>query len=181
MSFPLPDFPLIAKQPTSLAYLALGVQTFHDAVLWTYQLPFGRNRDRANYMLIFDEKKGTCSTKHAALAALAAEHQMPVELVVGICLYEGELANMLGVKAFPEAHCYLKYQGSYTDITHKDLPPKQTHEVLEEHTIRPDQIGEFKLNLHKDYLKKWLHETQLDQKWSLDAFLEARDNWLSQL
>jgi hypothetical protein len=52
-------------------FLEVGVTSFKEALDWVHKLPYGRNQDRADYSKIFEEWKGTCSTKDAALAALA--------------------------------------------------------------------------------------------------------------
>ncbi|MEO8071760.1 MAG: hypothetical protein ABI686_00790 [Acidobacteriota bacterium] len=47
-------------------------------------MPYGRNSNRADFNLVLKENRGMCATKHALLAALAAEHNQPVFLTLGI-------------------------------------------------------------------------------------------------
>ncbi len=123
-------------------------------------LPYGRNSDRSNYRLVLEEGRGTCSTKHALLAALAQEHDRPVKLRLGI--YEmdgintpgvGPVLRRYGMDFIPEAHCYLVYRGARVDLTvageKKSLP------FLDEEEIEPGGIGAYKVQRHREFVREW--------------------------
>jgi hypothetical protein len=110
----LPDFPLSEHEPLARGFLALGLRSFVDAAGYVWRLPYGRNSDRADFRLVLPEGRGTCSTRHALLAALARAHGQPVQLTLGI--YEmherntpgvGAVLEREGLSGIPEAHCYL--------------------------------------------------------------------------
>lgn len=180
----LPDFQIESIAPVSLEFRALGIANFVQAMTWVHALPYGRNADRADYRLLFREKQGTCSTKHAALAALCAENGVEATLRVAICRFDRRtcpglvpLLSQLGVDHFPEAHCYLNYRGVNLDVTFPDHPYFLDLDVACEWDIKPDQIGEHKQALHRSYLASWLEDQkipcELEKVWLL------RERWIS--
>lgn len=184
----IPSTPILPVGPLSKAFLKLGVKAFDDAVLWVYQLPYGRNSDRADYMLIFEELQGTCSTKHAALAALAKECQLPIILKMVICKLDQNLdpkvkplLERLGVDYVPEAHCYLSCPHGEIDVTFPNQPPYPKVEVLKEYIISTDEIGDQKLALHKEFLKAWIKDTGLSPSFSFDHLWQLREEWIRSL
>ena len=159
----LPDPPLSRRGADSEALIRVGCTTYQAAARYLHALPYGRNSDRANYTLVVPESRGTCSTKHALLAAVAAEQAIPMSLTVGI--YDMTEANTPGVgavltahglRSIPEAHCYLTYRGDRVDISRAGVAPAAaiTH-FAQEWSIEPAQIGAHKLHLHRTYLERW--------------------------
>jgi hypothetical protein len=80
----LPGIPLRTAGPLSAEIIACGITDFQTAGRYLQALPYGRTADRADFRAVLREGKGTCSTKHALLAALAEEQNVPVVLTVGI-------------------------------------------------------------------------------------------------
>ena len=174
--------------PVSEAFWQQTVSTFAGALQWTHHLPYGRNSDRSDYMCIFGEGCGTCSTKHAALAALCRESNVQAQLQVVICRLDRQRApsisnflDVLGVDFFPEAHCYLQYAGQDIDVTFSDQPMVLTAEVLQSYPIQPEQIGEYKWGLHKKYLHRWFKEQKLDKRFTFDEVWQMREAWIASL
>jgi hypothetical protein len=75
-------------------------------------------------MILFKEKVGTCSTKHAVIAPLAAELGLPVTRGVGI--YPMTEALVTGTNKIladyrlpyvPMIHCFLEYGSYRVDLT----------------------------------------------------------------
>jgi hypothetical protein len=99
---PLPDFPLDPQLPLGGRFAALGLRRFHAAAEYVWRLPYGRTTDRADYTAVLTERRGTCSTKHALLAATAREHAQPLQLVLGI--YEMDERNTPGVGSILKQH-----------------------------------------------------------------------------
>ena len=160
----LPEAPLNAAGADSEAFLRVGCPSYRDAARYLNGLPYGRNTDRADFRRVLSERRGTCSTKHALLAAVALEQNLPVSLMIGV--YDMTEANTPGVgpvlsahglDSIPEAHCYLRYAGRRVDITRSgvspDAPIARFHD---EWTITPSQIGAHKLMLHQRFLRNWL-------------------------
>jgi hypothetical protein len=168
LMFSFPNCSLHAGKATDLL-APYGVQTFHEAILWVWKLPYGRTSDRSNCLLVPVEQKGACSAKHAFLSAVAFEHSIPLELYLGIFLMNrentpgiGSLLEDNGLTSIPEAHCYLKYENARYDFTVYEEPSRchPTHEFLYEEFILPVQIGNYKVTLHQAWLKKWLRDSK---------------------
>lgn len=159
----LPDNQLTRAGAISTQFLALELRDYRAAARFINQLPYGRNADRADFRLVLRERRGTCSTKHALLAALAIEQGLAVSLTLGI--YEmnerntpgvGEVLIRNGLSSIPEAHCYLVYNGERIDVTRSLADAAEPiARFLHEETIAPGQIGQYKLDFHQNYLRGW--------------------------
>lgn len=164
----LPEAPLNSVGADSEAFLRIGCGSFRGAAKYLHELPYGRNTDRADFRLVLVEHRGTCSTKHALLAAVALEQKIPVSLTIGIFDMTqantpgaGRVLAAHGLRSIPEAHCYIRYAGHRVDITRAGVAPQETMPLFrEEWTVEPSQIGAHKVSLHQRYLRGWLREQQ---------------------
>jgi hypothetical protein len=163
----LPDFSLYANAPSSAALRNRGIQTFAEACVFVQQLPYARNTDKTNPLCVLDENCGTCSTKHALLKTLADENGHPeIELVLGIFKMNAhntpavaDTLKQYQLHEMPEAHNYLRFNGTRYDFTKPGfLPGRWEPDLLEEITITPQQITTFKVNHHRAFLERWLQE-----------------------
>ena len=122
---------------------------------------------------MLSERRGTCSTKHALLAALAIEQRLPIHLTLGI--YEmserntpgvGAVLSMHGLAYVPEAHCYLIYNDTRIDVTRGAvIPTESIARFLHEETISPEQIGEHKVAMHKAWMREWVAREMPNRNW----------------
>ena len=163
----LPDAPLDDRGEIGAQFGDVGIRDYRSAARYVRDLPYGRNSDRSGYGLVLDEARGTCSTKHALLAALAREHDIPVELRLGVYLMDGRNTPGVGpvllrraLDALPEAHCYLAYRETRVDVTH--VQARIPGPFLREETISPEQIGAYKVEAHRAFLRAWATERGLD-------------------
>lgn len=161
------DFSITSVGGVSKEFLKRGVSTFNEACFFVQNLPYRRNTDKENMNIIFIDNCGTCSTKHALLKQLCLEHHIDdIGLFIGIFEMNGtntpQVANTLtkhNLKYIPEAHTYLKYQDQYFDFTKNGSSPSDFVGYLKfEKEILPIQINQYKVQLHRDYLRKWLDE-----------------------
>ena len=164
----LPNFALDGKARLDAAFVALGKRDYHAAARHVRRLPYGRNSDRADYGSVLEEGRGTCSTKHALLAALARDHGLPVELRLSIYEMDGRntpgvgpVLARYGLDGVPEAHCYLAYRGARVDLT-RVVPTDPIQTFLYEETIEPAGIGAYKVDLHRRFVREWTTERELD-------------------
>lgn len=164
----LPNFALAGETGLGAGFVALGRRDYHAAARHVRRIPYGRNSRRADYGLVLREGRGTCSTKHALLAALAGEHGRSVELRLGI--YEmnadntpgvGPVLRPYGLDGVPEAHCYLAYRGARVDLTGIEAASPFGC-LLHEETIGPDRIGAYKVDAHRHFVREWAAERKLD-------------------
>jgi hypothetical protein len=119
-----PDRNITDKAPIGQIFTGLDVGTFHEACRWVHQLPYGYNSDRDDLMILFKEKMGSCTTKHAVIATLAAELELPVHKNVGIyamteALVTGtqKILARFGLPYIPMIHCFLNYQDHWVDLS----------------------------------------------------------------
>jgi hypothetical protein len=127
----LPDAAIAPDGPVAAAFRGHGITSFQEACRWVKELPYGSGSDGLNALALFDDHRGTCMTKHAAIARLAAEMRLPVfkqlafyrlteEIVTGI----GELLRPYGLDFVPQMHCFLEYHGHRIDLTADDCNGK---------------------------------------------------------
>jgi len=170
-----PNKKIQGKGKISTEFLKLNISDFLSACQYAQKLPYGRTSQPADYLLVLREHCGTCSSKHALLAKLAEEIGLPLDLTLGI--YRMTEANTPGVgrilanhrmEFIPEAHCYLTYQGERFDFT-KEIDPEQEpiSKFLKEETISPEQIGAYKTEFHKTFLRDYYSPERLDEIWSI--------------
>lgn len=159
------------------------ISEFKDSCTFVKQLPYGRNYNKTELKLIFSEKKGTCSTKHAILTILAEENnKVEIELIAGIFLMDEHIYPVLSAffkdksySSIHELHCYLRYKGQRFDFTSRiDRMPLISSKIVREQRIEPHQIGDWKKAIHMDYLQKWL-QRKPELKISLEELWEQRE------
>jgi hypothetical protein len=178
----IPEFPIHDRGPVSRGFLAQGLDSFAKAAMHVRMLPYGRNSNRTDRILVLTEGRGTCSGKHALLAELAAEQGQPLELLLGFFRQAPEnhprVAAVLqkhGLAWYPEFHCYLRWQGQRLDFTGKSSPIEPDRELFDELVIRPDQVEEFKTEHHRHYLAEWLQREGLASRFDLAAIWAIRE------
>lgn len=170
----LAEAPLSLTQPFSALFRSRGAENFGDAVSMVRRLPYGRNSNRADPLLVLPEGRGTCSTKHALLALLAAELNLPVTLK--LCIYEmtaentpgvGAVLRDAGLHAIPEAHCYLQAGDTRIDVIRAAAgsAPLLGVTALYEEAIAPAQIGTYKVTKHREFVAAWATARGLDPVW----------------
>lgn len=182
------EIKLLHKGKLSKRLLELEVFSFYDAIEFVKKLPYGRTTDRANPDLVLEELKGTCSTKHAVVKKIAIEQGIG-NVKLYLCLFKMNNINTPvlrttlrcnNLKYIPEAHCILKYKGEFIDVTNATSSYSNIRgDVLELIEIQPEQIGQFKISYHQEYLKNWLK--QEDIPFSFNELWAIRECCISQL
>jgi len=170
-------------------FSARGITNFRAAGRYLHSLPYGRNADRSDFRLVLPEGRGTCSTKHALLAELAREQDLSVVLTLGIyAMHErntpgvGAVLNRYGLHYLPEAHCYLSYAGTRIDITRSGAEPTEPIDrFLYEETIVPAQIGNYKIQLHRRFLRRWMADTDVAKDRSFAEVWKIREECIAAL
>lgn len=162
---------LTSKDALTLLIHRQGIYTWNELLTYTQKLPYGRNENRFDFSLVIKEQKGTCSSKHAFLKEVANQNHLEgIQLILG--MYKMNASNTpkigtslseQGIAFIPEAHCYLKVDGRRLDITTSDAKIDDlSADILLEQEISPNQVSNFKVDFHKNYLKKWLKEISLE-------------------
>lgn len=165
------DFPVAGSGPLSRGALSRGYSRFAQVAEEVRALPYGRVRDLESVSAVVDEQKGTCSSKHRYLAALAHENGHPeVRLMLG--LYEmsqdntpgvGPVLEAEGLAAVPEAHCYLMSGNQRYDFTGLPAGSRSPWEVLiDERAVSPSDLPQVKASYHRAALAAWANARGLD-------------------
>ena len=119
-----PDKLISGEDAMARTFLGLGIATFHEACRYVHRLPYGYNSDRDDLMILFKENKGSCTTKHAVIATLASELDLPIHKKVGIYAMTEKLVtgtgNILARHALPYlpmVHCFLNCRDHWVDLS----------------------------------------------------------------
>ncbi|WP_313504412.1 hypothetical protein [Kaistella carnis] len=185
----LPNFKIHPNGEISKEFLKLNILTFKEATEFIRKMKYGRNENKNNLKTVFVDNCGTCSTKHSLIKKLADENNFSeIKLVLGIFKMNSsntkEIRQTLktyNLEYLPEAHNYLKYDSEIYDFTKKDSKPTDfINELLEEIEIKPEQITNFKVNYHKEYLAKWLTENK-KIKFTLNEIWKIREKCIENL
>ncbi|GEM65904.1 hypothetical protein SF1_38860 [Sphingobacterium faecium NBRC 15299] len=164
----------------SKTFLSAGINTFQEASNWVSNLPYRRNHDKENELALFKDLCGTCSTKHALLKRLADENgKHGLKLILGLFKMGGnntpaikELLQEHDLPYIPEAHNYLRVSNYIMDFTGIGInETKFELDILKEIEIQADQITDFKVQYHREYLAQWIEDYKipysLDELWSI--------------
>ncbi len=113
-----------AGGPVSKMFIDLGITRLQEACRYVHELPYGYNSNSDDLMILFKEKKGTCTTKHAVIGTLARELALPVQKNVGIYAMTEEIVSgtdtllaEFHLPYIPMLHCFLSYENFRVDLT----------------------------------------------------------------
>ena len=182
------DYKLRSKDRLTKLVNSKGIETWNDLTEFIKNLPYGRNKNRTDFGLVLSEQKGTCSSKHALLKNVADLNSIPnIDLVIGIYrmteLNTPKIGTVLtdnSIEYVPEAHCYLKINDNRTDLTSGESEFKKIEkDIIQEKIIKPNEVGEFKVNYHKRFIENWLRETNSELKF--DRIWEVREKCIENL
>lgn len=164
------NFKVTANQQLSKMANKLGLYTSKALIRYIQKIPYGRTSNRTDISLVLLEDRGTCSSKHALIKAIATENNIKdLDLVIGMYRMSetntpkiGNVLSKNGLTYIPEAHCYLKYNNQPIDVTTNNSDFEIIkNAIIEEIPIEPTQIGIFKVEYHQAFLKNWLKEQNL--------------------
>ena len=178
--YPCPDFHLDANGKLGALLLKENVYTFHEALEHVHKLLYKRISNLENLDLVLSEKRGTCSSKHAFLAALAKENgNTSISLKLGYFKFGSSILpelkkefEILGTDYIIEAHNYLRFKKQIIDVTSFSFDVQKllsSKVLIEEISLESDQAGAYKQKLHESYFKKWCAEKNVDfeKAWAL--------------
>lgn len=184
-----PDFEINGKNGiVSKSFNNLKIKSFAEACKWVESLDYKRNHYKNNKLVLFDELCGTCSTKHALLKRLAEENgNKSLKLILGIFTMNSKntpkIKDVLAkydLKYIPEAHNYLRNHNHILDFT--GIVVNETKfelDLLEEVEISPDQITDYKVQYHKEFLSRWIETNKIP--YTLDKLWEIREECIAAL
>ncbi|MEM1219257.1 MAG: hypothetical protein AAGH79_10105 [Bacteroidota bacterium] len=171
---------LSANKPLTILIQEKGITDLDTLLSYVREIPYGRSSSRTDFSTVITEHRGTCSSKHALVKAISEENQLQkVKLI--LCMYKMNPKNTPGIgneiinhglEYVPEAHCYLRIDDQRIDITNPSSNLSRIeNDILEETEISADQVGAFKVDYHKRYIKRWIKEQAVpmdfDQVWKV--------------
>lgn len=180
------NFVITGKDIISTAFLKLKIPDFSRAMHYIKNLPYGKLKDKMNLESVLTEGKGTCSTKHAILYALAKQHGIE-NIKLMMCSYRmskintpeiGAILDSYNIDFIIEAHNYLKFGDDIVDCTEPNSSYLDfANDLIDEIEIMPRQIGSFKNNFIKHATLKYCAYNQIQH---LDRLLGIREICLKQ-
>ncbi len=109
-----PDKEIHPMGTISTLFVEMKIASFHGACAYVHHLPYGYNSDRDDLLCLFKAGKGSCTTKHAVIATLASEMDLPVAKWIGIYAMTEDLVTGAGaiiekyaLPYLPMVHCFL--------------------------------------------------------------------------
>lgn len=134
----LPDKLIKPLGDISKKFLKLGIKSFKDACAYVHNVEYGYNSNYDDKMIFFKENKGSCTSKHATIAGLAKELDIP--LYKYVCVYKFTEEITTGAKGIlekynvpyvPMVHCFLVYEKYRFDLTEGNYNGKK--QPVDEH------------------------------------------------
>ncbi len=174
----LPDFGISGPGPLSNAARSHGCRSFVEIAERVRQLPYGRVRDSSDIAAVLAERRGTCSSKHRFLAALAHECGH-TEIHLVLALYEmserntpgvGSILQAEGLTAIPEAHCHLACMGLRFDFTGLASAIGSPFDaMIEERIVSPADLPLVKPAYHRAAIDAWAraHSMDPERAWAI--------------
>jgi hypothetical protein len=168
---PYIDFSLSETGDLSQHARSMGFTRFLELAEFVRKLPYGRTRNPVSIFAVLEQQRGTCSSKHALLAAFALEAgRSDVELMLGI--FEMHERNTPGVGTIlarhdlvcvPEAHCYLRDHNQRLDFTGVEVGTESPFDcLLTEEIVDPATVLSYKPQMHRAFILEWSRERGLD-------------------
>lgn len=182
------QFFLKSNDELTTQIIEAGIVTWNDLVRSVQNFHYARNSNRSDLSLVWEERKGTCSSKHAFLKHISELNKIP-DVKLFLAYYKMDAQNTPGVgdvlaahslTFIPEAHCYLTVHNEVLDITKTTSDfAGYSGAVLETKEINPADVIENKITWHRQFLAKWLEENEL--KITLDELWFIREKCIHAL
>lgn len=183
-----PDSPMNQGSTMTNHFSTLEIRTFHAACEYVHNLPYGYNSNRDDLMILFKEGKGTCTTKHAVIATLASELNLPVYKHIGIyamteTLVSGTNAvlDKHNIPWIPMTHCFLSDGTHNVDLTEGNQNGKNgpINEFLSTIKVEPDISEKNEYLFYRNALKEQILKQGVLKGVPLKIILQAREEGLA--
>ncbi len=119
-----PELPLQRKGIISEKFISLGIKFFWNACKYVHDLPYGYHSTTEDILILFKEGFGSCTTKHAVIATLGEELNIPVYKMIGIYAMTedivtgtNQILEKYHLPYLPMIHCFLIYDSYKVDLT----------------------------------------------------------------
>ncbi|MBD3194161.1 MAG: hypothetical protein GF317_03840 [Candidatus Lokiarchaeota archaeon] len=186
----LPDKKIVSKGEMSKKFLSLGIDSFKEACLYVHDQEYGYNSDYSDHMIFFKEGKGSCTSKHAVIAALADELEIPLykkvaiyELTEDITDGAGKIIKKYGIPYIPMQHCFLVYKDYRFDLTEGNNNGKKTSidEFIHTEKVNPFISKKDEYLILKKVLKEKILTSEKMKNIDEKTLLKAREEGIKLL
>jgi hypothetical protein len=183
----LPQRPIKKSGPISEKFLELGVESFIAACRYVRDLPYGYNSDRDKPMILFSENMGSCTTKHAVIATLAKEMDLPVAKRIGIYPMTEEIVTgtdailrKFRIPYVPMVHCFLVFRDWRVDLTegNKNGKNRSIETFLHMENVAANISARDEYMLYRNALKERILKLREWKDTALKTILHAREDGL---
>jgi len=120
----LPDAEIKPVGEISKRFIELGIKTFKEACIYVHNSKYGYNSNYDDKMIFFKEKMASCTMKHATIAGLAEELEIPLYKYIGVYKFTEEITTGVdkitqkyNIPYVPMVHCFLVYNDYRFDLT----------------------------------------------------------------
>ncbi len=185
-----PNKPIEKAGLIAQTFLDLGIKDFQSACRYVYELPYGYNSNRDDVMILFKEKMGSCTTKHAVIGTLAAELNLKIVKNIGIYAMTEEIVSGTGkildrynLPYLPMVHCFLVYQDHCVDLSEGNRNGKNgpIDNFLFNSKVAANISGKDEYLIYRQVLKDFVILRQEMKGVSLKTILKAREEGLTLL
>lgn len=180
----LPDIELYHAGEISKKILELGIKSFKKACEYIHNIEYGYNSNYDDKMILFKENKGSCTSKHAIIAGLAEELNIPLFKHVAIYKFTEEISTGVNeilkkykIPYVPMVHCFLVYKEFQFDLTEGNCNGKNTtiEEFIYEGEVNPFISRKDEYLLFKKVLKEKILLSNEMEGISERSLLKARE------
>ncbi len=158
----IPNVKLVERGFISRKFLELGITELSQAIKYVHSMKYGYNSNYDDPLILFKENKGTCTSKHATIARLAEELDIPLFKTVGIYKMTEEIVtgtqeilNDHDIPYIPMIHCFLVYQQHRFDLTEGNSNGKNRaiDDFIQSKQVSPDFSQKEEYFWYKDVLR----------------------------
>lgn len=185
-----PDKAIRNAGPIAGTFLTLGIGTLWEACRYVHGLPYGYNSDRDDLMILFKEHMGSCTTKHAVIATLAAELGIAIQKSIGIyamteALVTGteKILETYHLPYLPMVHCFLVCGTHRVDLSEGNRNGKNgpVDDFLHTERVSPNISAKDEYRLYRTALTQDLIRRPELRGVEVKTILKAREEGLALL
>jgi hypothetical protein len=186
----LPNPIIDKKEIISEKFKSLKIKNFWDACKYMHELPYGYNSRTDDFLIIFKEGYGSCTTKHAVIATLAQELNIPIHKMIGIYAMNEDIVTGTNkilekyhLPYLPMIHCFLIYDSFRVDLTESNNNGKNCsiEEFLYIEKVIPNISEKDEYRLYKKALKDHILVRKEMEKITMIDVLHARSEGIALL
>jgi hypothetical protein len=179
----IPDKEIKSLGDISEKFLSLNITSFREACDYVHNAKYGYNSNYDDKMIFFKENKGTCTSKHAVIAGLAQELNIPLNKHV--CVYKfneeittgaDEILKKYEIPYVPMIHCFLVFDQFRFDLTEGNYNGKKKpiNDYIHSERVDPFISGKDEYLLFKKILKDYILPSKEMEGIKERALLKAR-------